>query len=121
MLKGQDLVELRIEEAFGNRKTALLALCNKYARDAVKTVRANQGLEQLVKGRFWTNQTSMAVKSITGSAVDDGGSVACRLVHHMEYGKWLELANDRRHAALEPTLRMLYPYFMDDLKKIYQG
>jgi len=112
-------VQARIRDIYGAKAVAAKALCRKYATDAVKTVRANQGLEQDAVGRFWTNRTSLAIKGIQGFVDGDTHWVGWGLLHTMEYGRWLELANNRRHAALEPTVRMLFPYFMDDIRKIY--
>jgi hypothetical protein len=39
----------------------------------------------------------------------------------MEYGRWLELARNREHAVIEPTVRDLSERFFDDLRKVYAG
>ena len=120
MIEGLKETELRIVEAYGRRKAAALALCHKYAQEAEKMAKARQGTA-LGKGNVWINRTGMAVKSITGSAADYGGSVVCRVAHHMEYGKWLELANNRELAVLEPVIKDLAPALMDEARKIFQG
>jgi hypothetical protein len=34
-------------------------------------------------------------------------------MHRVPYGEWLETANDRKYAVLEPTIRSLEGAFMD--------
>jgi hypothetical protein len=45
--------------------------------------------------------------------------VAFNLYHTMSYGVYLELARNRKYAALEPTVRALAPSFLADLRTIY--
>jgi hypothetical protein len=116
---GIDNVKRNIEEVFKRRKEASLSLCKKYALLAKQTLHANQGLAQ-DEGKFWTNQTTLAIKTVFGFTEDFGDSVCWGIAHHMEYGKWLELANNRKHAALEPTLKLLVPFFMDDVRKVFE-
>jgi hypothetical protein len=104
----------------GRKYDAALALCNRYAGLAEKTLRDSQGVGQ-GEGQFWTNQTSDAVKSAFGYTIADSESVGWGLAHGMEYGVWLELANNREHAAIEPAVRVLSAFFFDDLRKIYAG
>jgi hypothetical protein len=107
--------------AMGRRKAAALVICKHYALLSKKKLQQDQGLEQLKKGEFWTNQTSEAIKGVDGFAFDDksNGTVGFGLAHHVEYGKYLELAHNREHAALEKTLKAMVPDFMDEIKKVF--
>jgi len=111
-------VQARIREIYGEKAVAAQALCRQYATEAAKTVRAKQGLKQ-GEGYYWTNLTSLAIRGIKGFVDGDTNWVGWGLLHTMEYGRWLELANNRERAALEPTVRALFPRFMDDIRKIY--
>jgi hypothetical protein len=103
---------------FGKKYDATLALCKRYAALAQRTARDSQGLEQ-GGGQFWTNRTRMAVKSMFGYTIADNEAVGFGLAHGMEYGKYLEFANNRKHSMLEKTVRVLTPQFLDELQRIY--
>jgi hypothetical protein len=107
--------------AMGRRKTAALVICKRYALLSKKLIRQTQGLEQNTKGAFWTNRSSEAIKQVYGFAIDDKSNdqIGFGLAHHVEYGVYLELAHNRKHAALEKTLKAQVPYFMDDIKKVF--
>jgi hypothetical protein len=107
--------------AMGRRKTAALVICKKYALLSKQKLQQDQGLEQNVKGEFWTNRTSEAIKTVFGFPVDDksSGTIGFGLAHHKTYGKYLELAHNRKHAALEKTVKALVPDFIDDIKKVF--
>jgi hypothetical protein len=118
--KGMDQVIVNLNKAiFGRRYEAALALCKKYASLGKSTAQKSQGREK-GGGQFWTNRTSMAVDSIFGYTIADSESVGWGLAHGMEYGKYLELARNRKHAVIEPTVKILFPWFMDDLRRIFK-
>jgi hypothetical protein len=113
-------VQLNIEAAFKRRKNAALVLCKKYALVAQQQLLEHQGTEQLQEGAFWTNRTSLAVKGIVPLTDQDDQSVYFGLAHTMEYGKYLELANNREHESLRPVLRSVLPDFMQEVRKLYE-
>jgi hypothetical protein len=53
--------------------------------------------------------------------IDEKDTVGWFLAHATDYGVYLELANDRKHAALLPTTLRYYSRFMRDLKSILEG
>jgi hypothetical protein len=107
--------------AMGRRKDAALVICKRYGLLSKQLIQQTQGLEQLKKGKFWTNQTSRAIKGVYGFAVEDksNGTVGFGLAHHVEYGKYLELAHNREHAALEETVKVQVPFFMDEIQRVF--
>ena len=113
-------VQAKIMEIYGKKAAAAYALCRKYALMAQRTAKAKQGLEQ-GEGYYWINRTSEAAKGLHGFAVQEKQYAGWGLMHTKEYGRWLELANNREHAVLEPTVRELAPAFMEDVGKIYGG
>jgi len=117
--KSIDQVIVNINKAiYGKRYEATLALCKRYAALAKKTLRDSQGLAQ-GEGQFWTNRTSMAIKSAFGYTIADSENVGWGLAGGMEYHKWLELARNRKHESIRPTVQILVPWFMDELKKVF--
>lgn len=55
--------------------------------------------------RPWTDRTGMAKARLSGSVqkVQEGLRIA--LAHGVDYGIWLELANEKRFAIIQPTIQ----------------
>ena len=53
----------------------------------------------------WTNRTGMARATLQGTAEGSGFSGVMTLAHGMDYGVWLELANQGRYAILPDALQ----------------
>jgi hypothetical protein len=111
-------VMVNIKGIYGEKRIAVLALCKEYAEKAKETAQESQGVEQ-DKGQFWTNRTSNAVRGIRGFTEQTEAYAAWGVKHTMKYGEYLELANNREHAVLEPTVRRLRPFFLDEVRDIY--
>ncbi|MHB9293845.1 hypothetical protein Holit_02964 [Hollandina sp. SP2] len=111
-------VIVNINDSYDRRRIAVLALCKKYAELGKQTAQERQGLEQ-GQGGVWTNRTSLAVKGIRGFTEQTEEYAAWGIKHTVEYGKHLELANNRRYAVLEPTVRGLRDDFMEEVGGIY--
>ena len=54
----------------------------------------------------WTDRTTMARKSLRGDAMKIENGVRITLSHGVEYGMWLELANEKRYAIVKPTIEV---------------
>ena len=70
----------------------------------------------------WTNRSFRAARTVFadhGASIETGVYVS--LYHTMSYGAYLELANNRRFATLEPIMRGLAPEFIERIRKIYAG
>ena len=71
-------------------------------------------------GDPWTNRSFRAARTVYADAgASSEGGAYFNLYHTMSYGAYLELANNRQHAVLEPTVRGLAPEFMAGIKRIY--
>jgi hypothetical protein len=112
-------VNAKIAEIVARRKNSLFNLCRKYANKSEKYIKDMQTSEQ-GKGEWWTNQTSQAIKLITGFTMKSGDYVGWGVAHRVEYGVYLELANNREHAVLLPTIQKYTPQFLADAKKIWE-
>jgi hypothetical protein len=69
---------------------------------------------------FWNNQTETAYNSVFAENYTVGTEVGWFIAHAVEYGVYLELANDRKHEALRPIIQELWPAFEKDLKTIWE-
>ena len=77
----------------------------KYAVQMYASTKANE-LEALMKAnRKWTDRTGMAKARLNASISEpDENTIRITLAHGVEYGIWLELANEKNFAIIAPTL-----------------
>ena len=54
-------------------------------------------------GLGWDNETKQALQRLFSDSFMEDDSVGFFLAHGVEYGVYLELANDRKHELLRPT------------------
>ena len=97
------------------RAVASISICKYYAAKAKETFRRFQGFNV-----FWNNQTSSAYAGVFSDVLIDGDEIGFFLAHDVEYGVYLELANDRKHESLWPVVSELFPEFQEDLRKIWE-
>ena len=108
-----------INSVFNRKRIATIALCRYYAGIALETFRTLQSAGQLVEGEFWTNRTQLARDGVFGNTFTEANAVGFFLAHTVGYGVYLELANNRAHESLRPTLESLMPLFNRDLGELW--
>lgn len=52
----------------------------------------------------WTDRTGHARQRLTADAITASPGYKIRLAHGVDYGKWLELANEKRFAIIQETI-----------------
>ena len=69
--------------------------------------------------RPWTDRTGMA-KTLLSCRVSQPAKTLIRLTlaHGVDYGIWLELANGKNYAIIEPTIRDEGPRIVEDLNNL---
>ena len=97
---------------------AVLGLAKEYAERALQDFRNKQGVEQDSTGEYWTNRTTDAVRRVFSEAFLTGNEVGFLIAHAVEYGIYLELANDRKHEALRPTIEKWGPLFLSAVDRL---
>ena len=110
-------VKSQIAKIVARRKNNLFALCRKYATEAEKYIKDTQTAGD---GEWWINQTGEAIKQIIGLTMKSNDSLGWSVAHQVEYGVYLEFANNREHAVLLPTIQKYTPQFLEDAKKIWE-
>lgn len=70
--------------------------------------------------RPWTDRTGDARKRLKGYVTDIPNGYRINLAHGVDYGIWLELANEKRFAILEPTIRLQGPMVLKGLKGLLE-
>lgn len=108
-----DAVKANIEAMWGRRRAAVLALCAQYAGYALQNFRMKQA-----QSKFWTNRTGIARDTVFSGVISERAVAGFFLAHAVEYGIYLELANDRKYEALLPTVAGLYSRFKRDLEEV---
>ncbi len=79
-----------------------------------------QEIESKMKiNRPWTDRTNMA-KALLSANVSQPNETTLRitLAHGVDYGIWLELANEKNYAIIAPTIREEGPRIVEDLNNL---
>jgi hypothetical protein len=118
-LLGIDDINKAVNSVFNRKRVATVALCRYYAGIALETFRMLQTPGQLVEGEFWTNRTQMARDGVFAKTFTEANAVGFFLAHTVGYGVYLELANNRAHESLRPTIESLMPMFQRDLGELW--
>lgn len=66
----------------------------------------------------WIDRTGNARKSIEQVDMSDGDTVRFYLTIGVDYGIWLEVANDGKYKILQPTLTVYEPEIMKMLEQV---
>ena len=104
-----------IEAANVRNVIASIALCRYYSARALELFRRFQGFNG-----FWNNQTANAYNGVFSNSFAEDNEIGFFIAHGVEYGVFLELANDRKHEALWPVIRDLDSEFEIALRKLWE-
>lgn len=94
---------------------ASIALCRYYSALALETFRRFQRFNS-----FWNNQTGAAYNQVFSSNIAEDREIGFFIAHQVQYGIYLELANDRKHEALWPIIRDLDSEFEIALRSLWE-
>jgi hypothetical protein len=114
LTEGVQEVNRNIEQIYKRRRAAAYALCVYYGALALQLFKQQQANSQ-----YWTNRTGIARDTVFSGAYKTDDEVGWYLAHMMQYGVYLELANDRQNESIRPILERYAGRFISDLKKIY--
>lgn len=65
----------------------------------------------------WTDRTGRARQTLVGYVTQENShTTRINLAHGVDYGIWLELANEKRFAIVEPIVRLSSPYILRDFE-----
>ena len=71
--------------------------------------KASQMESYMKSNRPWTDRTSTAKNTLTGRASSIQRGVRITLSYGVDYGIYLERANEQKYAIIEPTIRIKGP------------
>ena len=117
-----DVTKLKtnIKNIYSRKEIALYGLALQYAEMAIRYFREVQPQTPNTLGAFWHNRTGTAAARMFTDAEISASFISWFMSHGVQYGTYLELANDRRHEAIRPIIRRYISRFMQDVKKTYK-
>lgn len=99
---------------YDRRKAGIYAFSLEYAAIALRYFRQVQS-----GGGFWENQTTEALNRMFSDAFMNKNEVGWFMAHGVDYGVYLELANDRRNESIRPTIQRFAGRFFNAVKGLY--
>lgn len=112
---GTTEVKQNIRAAYQRNEAALYALCLFYAGLAINYFRAQQQ-----NNRYWANKTGQARDRMFTDAFRENLIYGWFMAHGVQYGVYLEMANDHAHEAIRPIVKRYAGRFFRDARKIYK-
>lgn len=68
----------------------------------------------------WQDRTGDARRRLKGDVLSSGTVYRIRLAHGVNYGKWLELANERRYAIIEESINAEGPGIISGFDRLVE-
>lgn len=83
------------------------------------TTKAKELESQMKTNRPWTDRTNMAKVTLNAKVSQPNpNTIRITLAHGVEYGMWLELANEKNYAIVGPTVRNESPRVIRDMQDL---
>jgi hypothetical protein len=67
----------------------------------------------------WTDRTGAARNRLQGYTEPRPSAIRVNLAHGVDYGLWLELANEKKYATVAPTINNLSQEVFNGLDKLF--
>jgi len=99
---------------------AIYVMALDYAAMAINYFRSVQPPKPDTQGKFWHNRTGFAAARVFADAKLRKSGLSWGIAHGVQYGVYLELANNRSHEALRPVIQRYAGRFLNDVRKIYR-
>jgi hypothetical protein len=97
------------EEWVRRVELAVEALCQRYAAEIEAWMKAEA---------IWTDRTSNLRQSLYAEVETFATEIVLGFDYGLDYGYWLEFANQGRFAIIAPALDYFYPRFFADLQRL---
>lgn len=111
-----------LKKAFAAQLKKVFALAQMSAAEAefqakdLQSQSSRAGLETAAQG--WINRTNQALNAIQSYVERDKDAIVWGLMTTVEYGKWLEIANDRKYELMRPIVFGKAQEFIDEVNEI---
>jgi hypothetical protein len=102
-------VKKNIPSIFERKIAAGYALCQDEALRTIQDFRNEQA-----GGAFWNNRTYQAMDRMFTQPFKEDAAIGFIMAHGVQYGVYLELANNRKHQAIRPMIMSRLSAFTGD-------
>lgn len=89
-------LQRNLDNILNDRVTAAMRM---YAESAATMLEA-----YMKANRMWTDRTGMAKARLSAKVQEVSQGFRIVLAHGVSYGLWLELANEKKYAIIQPTI-----------------
>ena len=113
-------VKNNIKNIYSKKHIALYGLMLDYASIMINYFRSVQPPKPNSPGKFWYNRTGTAAARMFTNVSLTKEFVSLIMSHGVQYGTYLELANDRSCAAIYPIIQRYYSRLAQDINKLYR-
>jgi len=110
-MPGADEVIRNLENWAYRRRAAVIALAKDWAGKLEGRAKQNAP---------WKDRTGNARNGLKGEVAVGANEVKIALAHSVDYGVFLELANDGKHAILKPTLDAAAPEIYRTYERLWK-
>jgi hypothetical protein len=109
-----------IRSIYERKELALYALALNFAAMAINYFRQLQPSTPGAQGAYWHNRTGQAAARVFSNAELTRQFISWFMAHGVQYGDYLELANNRRHEALKPIIERYVGRYLQDAQRIFK-
>jgi hypothetical protein len=102
-----------LDKAITDIKSEIEQLAKKEADNMLKEFKTRQG-----NNEFWINRSGFALKSVTTGVEKDNSNIGIFIENPVDYAEYLEYANNRQNAALEPLINKYQASFFRETENI---
>lgn len=107
-------VARNIDVIYAAKIAAAVATSMRYAALSLQYFRREQQRE-----RFWKNRTNIAKDTVFAEGVETNDFIGFYIAHLVQYGVYLEKANNRKNEALRPVLQRFAGRYLRDIQAIF--
>ncbi len=104
-----------IDNIYKRYRIAVKEIAKHYALKAKADFVKEQGEE-----KYWENQTNQAMDRMFTKAFVELSIVGWFMAHGVEYGPYLELANNGQNQSIRPTMAKFAAPFLKDVQEIFR-
>jgi hypothetical protein len=118
-LTGIDELKSNLKSIYERKRAAAYAISLEFAQMAWNYFQTQQAARPATPGKYWNNQTAQAAARVFADAFMDSKTVGWFIAHGVDYGVYLELANDREHESLRPIIQRYAGRYLERIKSLY--
>jgi len=111
-MRGLKNVFQNMEEEEKRMKAAVMRVAKYIAEEMERYAKENAP---------WTDRTSNARQGLQGNTRFDEDAIYAVIAHSVEYGKWLEIAHEKKYAILKGTVNKHYDDFVKAIEEVADG